>query len=182
MSGGALVPRVLDPLGLFAAGRSLAVVSAGAAITTATAAARASTVLLEAAAVLPRAVLALERLAASADSLDTLSRLEPLLVRLAEADGTALVGPALGALPELPAAVVVLQDVVVQMQASLGGVAPDLQAVAEVIDRLDASVAVLAGAVAPLQGTSERLGRLVDRLPDRLRRPTDTAVLPRGRS
>lgn len=180
MTGG-LVPRALDPLGLAHAGRTVVLASLGAALTTATAATRAGGVLLGAAAVLPRAVLALERLAASADSLDALSRLEPLLVRLADAEGTALLPPALAALPGLPESVVVLQDVVVQMQASLGGVAPDLQAVAEVIDRLDASVAVLAGAVAPLQGTSERLGRLVDRLPERLRRPVDAPGLPRGR-
>lgn len=180
MSSG-LPVRALDPWGLVQVGRTAALASLGAALTTATVATRAGGVLLEAAAVLPRAVLALERLAASADSIDALGRLEPLLVRLAEAEGSALVEPALSALPDLPAAVVVLQDVVVQMQASLGGVAPDLQAVAEVIDRLDVSVAVLAGAVAPLQGTSERLGRLVDRLPERLRRPADAAALPHGR-
>lgn len=179
------MPSALDPLGLARAGRTVALASLGAALTTATAATRAGGVLLGAAAVLPRAVLDMERLAESVDSLDALSRLEHLLVRLADAEGTALVAPALSALPGLPEAVVVLQDAVMQMRASLGGVAPDLQAVAEVIDRLGASVAVLAGAVAPLQGTSERLGRLgrlVDRLPERLRRPADAPVLPRGRA
>ena len=44
-------------------------------------------------------------------------------------------------------------------------VTPDLRTVAGRIEELDGQIKVLADALAPLQGTTERLGRLVDRLP-----------------
>ncbi len=44
---------------------------------------------------------------------------------------------------------------------------------AATVPALVAVVRVVAGAVAPLQGTTQRLGRLTDRLPDRRRRRAD---------
>ncbi len=41
------------------------------------------------------------------------------------------------------------------------------------LKRLDDTIGVLAEAVQPLQGASERVGRLVDRLPERRRRGRD---------
>ncbi len=52
----------------------------------------------------------------------------------------------------------------------LSAVAPDLRSVATRIDALDRQIGVLADALAPLQGPTERIGRIVDRLPDRSRR------------
>lgn len=52
----------------------------------------------------------------------------------------------------------------------LATVAPDLRSVAARIDALDRQIGVLADALAPLQGTTERIGRIVDRFPDRSRR------------
>ncbi|WFG43812.1 hypothetical protein [Pseudonocardia alni] len=57
-----------------------------------------------------------------------------------------------------------------QAASQLTAVAPDLRSVAARIDALDRQIGVLADALAPLQGTTERIGRIVDRLPDRTRR------------
>jgi len=57
-----------------------------------------------------------------------------------------------------------------QAADQLTTVAPDLRSVAARIDALDRQIGVLADALAPLQGTTERIGRIVDRLPDRTRR------------
>ena len=56
----------------------------------------------------------------------------------------------------------------------LASVAPDLRSVAARIDALDRQIGVLADALAPLQGTTERIGRIVDRFPDRSRRGLTT--------
>ncbi|MDN5915045.1 MAG: hypothetical protein L0I76_08050 [Pseudonocardia sp.] len=56
----------------------------------------------------------------------------------------------------------------------LATVAPDLRSVAARIDALDRQIGVLADALAPLQGTTERIGRIVDRFPDRSRRGLTT--------
>jgi hypothetical protein len=45
----------------------------------------------------------------------------------------------------------------------------DTTSLSESISRLDASITTLADTVAPLQGASERIGRLVDRMPERRR-------------
>src|SRR3954447_12319557 len=116
-------------------------------------------VLSELAAVRP----VLETLAKASESLPALAEVGPSLHRLADASEAlerlshqSTVLPAIAAnsrtLPKLPDRMVGLEDT---------------------MDRLEASVRVLAEATAPLQGTTQRLGRLVDRLPERRRRDED---------
>jgi hypothetical protein len=105
----------------------------------------------------------LARLADASAVLPALAEVAPALSRLAEAAHAleslarhATVLPAIAAnsrtLPKLPDRMTGLEDT---------------------MDRLEASVRVLAEATAPLQGTTQRLGRLVDRLPERRRRDED---------
>lgn len=71
---------------------------------------------------------------------------------------------------ERPPRLASLDTNLAQAADQLTSVAPDLRAVAARIDALDRQIGVLADALAPLQGTTERIGRIVDRLPDRTRR------------
>ncbi|WP_051772148.1 hypothetical protein [Saccharothrix sp. NRRL B-16314] len=107
---------------------------------------------------LPRIADALEQLAPLAQALPqvvelrgTLERLEQLATFLAN---------------ELPEALHQLEAV----RQQLADLAPKITALADDTGQLDESIRVLAAALGPLQGTTERLGRLVDRLPDRKRR------------
>lgn len=107
---------------------------------------------------LPRIADALEQLAPLAQALPqvvevrgTLERLEQLATFLAN---------------ELPEASHQLEAV----RQQLADLAPKITALADDTGQLDESIRVLAAALGPLQGTTERLGRLVDRLPDRKRR------------
>ncbi|MFD1151001.1 hypothetical protein [Saccharothrix hoggarensis] len=56
------------------------------------------------------------------------------------------------------------------MQQQPAALEPRISAPAGNTGQLDESIRVLAAALGPLQGTTERLARLVDRLPDRKRR------------
>lgn len=67
--------------------------------------------------------------------------------------------------PELPPRLQNLDDALSTAAGELEKVTPDLRTVASRIHDLDSQIKVLADALAPLQGTTERLGRLVDRLP-----------------
>jgi hypothetical protein len=49
-------------------------------------------------------------------------------------------------------------------------VEPDIRALADGMDELGNAITVLASAAQPLQGATERLGRVVDRLPGGARR------------
>ena len=102
----------------------------------------------------------LHELAAARPALDALAETATPLARLAEASSSletlarnASVLPAIAAnsrsLPKLPDRMLGLEHT---------------------MDRLEASVRVLAEATAPLQSTTARLGRLVDRIPERRRR------------
>ena len=82
---------------------------------------------------------ALERLADASQALERLSHSATVLPAIAANSRT---------LPKLPDRMTGLEDT---------------------MDRLETSVRVLAEATAPLQGTTARLGRLVDRLPERRR-------------
>ncbi|TQM79652.1 hypothetical protein FHX81_1962 [Saccharothrix saharensis] len=86
----------------------------------------------------------------------TLERLEQLATFLAN---------------EMPEALHQLEAV----QRQLAELEPRIAALAGNTGQLDESIRVLAAALGPLQGTAERLGRLVDRLPERKRR---TQALP----
>ena len=67
--------------------------------------------------------------------------------------------------PELPPRLETLDSSLSTAATELVRVAPDLRTVASRIEDLDGQIKVLADALAPLQGTTERLGRIVDRLP-----------------
>ncbi|MCD2197789.1 hypothetical protein LQ327_30900 [Actinomycetospora endophytica] len=71
--------------------------------------------------------------------------------------------------PEMPPRLQELDSSLSVAAAELVKVTPDLRTVAGRIEELDGQIKVLADALAPLQGTTERLGRLVDRLPQRTR-------------
>jgi ABC-type transporter Mla subunit MlaD len=96
----------------------------------------------EVALALPRIALALERLADSADDLRRLADTGDELRRLLRAASS--------------------EDLVHARET--------LQRVAETVAQLNLAVASLNTTVSPLQGATERLGRLVDRLPQRGRR------------
>ncbi|MBV9293131.1 MAG: hypothetical protein JO222_11830 [Frankiales bacterium] len=95
---------------------------------------------------LPRIAIALERLAATTDDLRRLADTGDELRRLLRAASS---------------------DDLIQARETL-------QRVADTVAQLNLAVASLNSTVSPLQGATERLGRLVDRLPQRgLRRPID---------
>jgi hypothetical protein len=71
--------------------------------------------------------------------------------------------------PDMPPRLRQLDSSLSVAAAELVKVTPDLRTVAGRIEELDQQIKVLADALAPLQGTTERLGRLVDRLPQRTR-------------
>jgi DNA repair ATPase RecN len=71
--------------------------------------------------------------------------------------------------PDMPPRLQQLDSSLSVAAAELVKVTPDLRTVAGRIEELDGQIKVLADALAPLQGTTERLGRLVDRLPQRTR-------------
>lgn len=99
----------------------------------------------EVALALPRIALALERLAASTDDLRRLADTGDELRRLLRSASS---------------------DDLVQARETL-------QRVADTVAQLNLAVASLNTTVSPLQGATERLGRLVDRLPQRSRRVLD---------
>src|SRR3954447_20781122 len=99
----------------------------------------------EVALALPRIALALERLAASSDDLRRLADTGDELRRLLRAASS--------------------EDLVQARET--------LQRVADTVAQLNLAVASLNTTVSPLQGATERLGRLVDRLPQRNRRVLD---------
>ncbi|MBB5800553.1 ABC-type transporter Mla subunit MlaD [Saccharothrix ecbatanensis] len=107
---------------------------------------------------LPRIADALEQLAPLARSLPEIVELRGTLERL-EQLATFLAN-------ELPEALHQLEAV----QRQLAELAPRITTLTDNTGQLDESIRVLAAALGPLQGTTERLGRLVDRLPDRKRR------------
>lgn len=107
---------------------------------------------------LPRIADALEQPAPLAQSLPQLVELRGTLERL-EQLATFLAN-------ELPEALHQLEAV----RQQLADLAPKITALADDTGQLDESIRVPAAALGPLQGTTERLGRLVDRLPDRKRR------------
>ena len=93
---------------------------------------------------------ALDRLVDVSETLDRLAGLDETLGRLAELERTL---ERLGAL-----------------SASLDGLAESAESLPELavtVARLDVTIASLDETIAPLQGASERLGRVVDRLPHR---------------
>jgi len=120
--------------------------------------ARVATGLVSGVLALPRIADALEKLAPLAQALPqvaelrgTLERLEQLVTFLAN---------------EMPEALDQLEAV----QRRLAELEPGIAELVGNTGQLDESIRVLAAALGPLQGTTERLGRLVDRLPDRKRR------------
>jgi len=94
---------------------------------------------------LPRIALALERLASSTDDLRRLADVGDELRRLLRSASS--------------------EDLVQARET--------LQRVADTVAQLNLAVASLNTTVSPLQGATERLGRLVDRLPQRNRRVLD---------
>jgi prefoldin subunit 5 len=132
----------------------------------------------------------LARLATLDETLIELAGAREALVRLSEAAGTldelagasrslpaiAAVGPSLDrlagaspALEQLARSATVLPAIAANSR-TLHKLPDRMTVLEETMDRLEASVRVLAEATAPLQGTTARLGRLVDRLPERRRR------------
>ncbi|MCE6996658.1 hypothetical protein LZG04_17880 [Saccharothrix sp. S26] len=130
-------------------------------------AARVATGLVSGVAALPRIADALERLTPLARELPQLAELRGTLERL-EQLATFLANEMPEALHQLEAA-----------HRQLAQLSPEIAALAGSTGKLDESIQVLAGALGPLQGTAERLGRLVDRLPNR--KPPDRE-LPSGES
>jgi len=99
---------------------------------------------------LPRLIDVLDRLADETVTMRKLAQSAPALDRLAE--GRQLLEQALES----------------------GGLQPRAEAVTE----LNKAVATLNATISPLQGTAERLGRLVDRFPARGRREPGAAIAP----
>ena len=100
---------------------------------------------------------AIERLAGAVPELEKLtSAIEYVEVLARHADTT---------FPEMPPRLASLDNQLTVAASELTKVTPDLRTVASRIEELDGQIKVLADALAPLQGTTERLGRLVDRLP-----------------
>jgi hypothetical protein len=99
----------------------------------------------EVALALPRIAVALERLSASTDDLPRLADTGDELRRLLRSASS--------------------EDIVQARET--------LQRVADTVAQLNLAVASLNTTVSPLQGATERLGRLVDRLPQRNRRVLD---------
>ncbi|MEU4762219.1 hypothetical protein AB0H12_03120 [Actinosynnema sp. NPDC023794] len=120
--------------------------------------ARVATGLVSGMLALPRIADALEKLAPLAQALPQVAELRGTLERL-EQLATFLAN-------EMPEALHQLEVV----QRQLTELEPRIATLAGSTGQLDESIRVLAAALGPLQGTTERLGRLVDRLPDRKRR------------
>ncbi len=115
----------------------------------------------------------LDTLASGGGSLDRLADVSTTLERLATLDQSLQklgeLGPTLERIGELGDAVkgiAALEDSVKQI-AALEGSLVRLTELADTMNQLQESVATLAQAIAPLQGASERLGRMVDRIPTR---------------
>ncbi len=125
------------------------------------------------------AVGSLERLAGVADQLEALTAsaeriagVSTSLERLADASGV---------LPELAGAAEQLTGMPDDMRAlvthldkaasQLDILVNDATRLASIIERLDETITTLAATLGPLQGATERVGRIVDRLPDRRRSP-----------
>lgn len=106
----------------------------------------------EVALALPRIALALERLAASTDDLRRLADTGDELRRLLRSASS--------------------EDLVQAREM--------LQRVADTVAQLNLAVASLNTTVSPLQGATERLGRLVDRFPQRTRRVVDVEAEAEG--
>ncbi len=107
---------------------------------------------------------ALDRLADVSNTLERLATLDRSLARLGD------LGPTLariGDLSESVRQIAALEDSLVKL-STLNETLADLQY----------SVAALAATVAPLQGTTERLGRFVDRIPSRRTRPVEAQLPP----
>lgn len=127
----------------------------------------------------------LETLASGGGSLDRLADVSTTLERLATLDQSLQklgeLGPTLERISELGEAVKAiagLEDSVKQI-AALEGTLAKLSELADTMDQLQGSVATLAQAIAPLQGASERLGRMVDRIPTRRGRVTAGDAAPK---
>jgi methyl-accepting chemotaxis protein len=124
---------------------------------------------------LPRMVDVLERLADETASIRKLAQSAPAIERLADGIRRVeqVVDDALGSeeLRRVP-----------QAFDSLLATTRSLQPLADAVTELNGVVAQLNATVKPLQGTAERLGRLVDRFPARGRReqqpPASTAIAP----
>jgi hypothetical protein len=137
----------------------------------------------EALASLPRLVRALERLADPAGPLAQASSVRVPLENLAEGGGAldrladvsatlerlATLDRSLSKLGELGPTLARIDDLSesVRQIAELEESLLKLSGLADTMTDLHESVAALAATVAPLQGTTERLGRLVDRIPSR---------------
>jgi len=118
----------------------------------------------------------LETLASGGGSLDRLADVSTTLERLATLDQSLQklgeLGPTLERISELGEAVkgiAALEDSVKQI-AALEGSLVKLTELADTMGELQVSIATLAQAVAPLQGATERIGRMVDRIPSRRNR------------
>jgi hypothetical protein len=111
---------------------------------------------------------ALDRLADVSTTLERLATLDQSLAKLGE------LGPTLARIGELSDSVRQIAD----LEESL----LKLSAIADTMAELQESISVIAASVAPLQGTAERLGRIVDRMPSRRGRGTAVEVrsLPPG--
>ncbi|MCC8250289.1 hypothetical protein [Saccharothrix luteola] len=120
--------------------------------------ARVATGLVSGVRALPRIADALEKLAPLAQALPQVAELRGTLERLEQL--------ATFVANEVPEALHQLEAV----QRRLTELEPRIATLAGSTGQLDESIRVLAAALGPLQGTTERLGRLVDRLPDRKRR------------
>ncbi|MBE9373387.1 hypothetical protein IQ251_02895 [Saccharopolyspora sp. HNM0983] len=150
------------PLPALATAATAPVVLVSGLVTAGVRAARETGAVLSAIQSLPDLVRALDRLAPAADALAQLAEARSTLDELAAQ---------VRHLPETLEQLRMLHEQVVAVACDLRALEPEIQGLAETTAALDESIRVLAGALGPLQGTTERVGRLVDRLPERRRRP-----------
>jgi hypothetical protein len=120
---------------------------------------------------LPRIALALERLATTAEDLQRLADVAPAIDKIGALadDARRLVAD--------PARYEELQGAIAAI-IRIGEAASTLGPLGDAVKQLNIAAAALTTTVSPLQGASERLGRLVDRLPTKPRPTLDLDADP----
>jgi hypothetical protein len=120
---------------------------------------------------LPRIAIALERLASTAEDLQRLADVAPAIESIGALaqDARRLIGdPA--RTEELFAAIAAI--------TRIGDMSTTLGPLGDAVKQLNTAASALTTTVSPLQGASERLGRLVDRLPTKPRPALDIDADP----
>jgi hypothetical protein len=130
-----------------------------------------ATTAVEVALSLPRIAIALERLATTAEDLQRLADVSPAIEAIGAVaeDARRLLGD--------PARIEELFEAVAAI-VRIGDMSQTLGPLGDAVRQLNTAASALTTTVSPLQGASERLGRLVDRLPTKPRPAIDIDAGP----